>query len=411
MSETGSQLQAAGPLAGLRVIDLTIAMAGPLATQRMADMGAEVIKIEGPNAPDFTRSSPIGGVILGGETTPYLAFNRNKKSLSVDLKDPASREIMDKLVQSADIFIQNFRPGVANRLSVDVDSVRSINPRIIYVSISGFDPDGELAGHPGQDLLLQAFSGMTWNAGQENGAPHPSPAYLVDALTSHLAVEGALAALLRRTRSGQGSHVEVTMVGAALEAQLQETTSFLSADAQPPRVKQPTASIWLGPPYGLYPAADGWVAIAQCDLHILAQALESAELSRLASIKTPDVAAQTEEYKSWRNAVCLEVQNCTQRYTVATLLKRLIGFRLWAQKVNSYRELFDSPEGARWVAEYDHSRAGHIRTIKPAIRFDGVDSAIFLAPPALGENSEAILCSIGVSPSEIARAKSKGMVR
>jgi crotonobetainyl-CoA:carnitine CoA-transferase CaiB-like acyl-CoA transferase len=211
-----------GPLQGLRVIDLTLAMAGPLSTQRLADMGAEVIKVEGPARPDFTRTAVMADVMLGGETTPYLTLNRNKKSLALDLKSDAGREVFLRLVKTADALVQNFRPGVAERLGVGYAALSALRPELVYVSISGYGDDGPMVERPGQDLLVQAFSGLTWNAGTADGPPHPSPVYMIDVMASHLASEGVLAGVIRRMRTGRGGEVKVSLLGAALEVQIQE---------------------------------------------------------------------------------------------------------------------------------------------------------------------------------------------
>ena len=158
-----------GPLAGLRIIDLTLAMAGPLSTQRLADMGADVIKIEGPKRPDFTRSAVMADVTLGGETTPYLTLNRNKKSIALDLKLAEGRTVLLKLAKTADALVQNFRPGVAERLGVGYADLSALRPELVYVSISGYGDEGPMIERPGQDLLVQAFSGLTWNAGTMTG--------------------------------------------------------------------------------------------------------------------------------------------------------------------------------------------------------------------------------------------------
>lgn len=238
------------PLSGLKIVDLTIAMAGPLATQRLADMGADVIKVEVPGTGDLTRVFALSGLRLGDETTSFLALNRNKRSIALNLKSEKGLNILLDLVESADVLIQNFRPGVADRLGLGYVAVCERNPAIIYCSISGYGNQGPMAGRPGQDLLVQAFSGMMFNAGTADGPPHPAPVYLVDTCASHLATSAILAGLYQRSRDSCGQHVEVSLLGAALEIQSQEIMTYLSTGELADRSSAPFASAWLAPPYG-----------------------------------------------------------------------------------------------------------------------------------------------------------------
>src|SRR5690348_3679504 len=180
-------------LSGYRVLDCTIAMAGPFAAQRLGDLGADVIKIEPPTG-EWQRHVSAGGARGNRVNVSFLSLNRNKRSLAIDLKNPEGRAVLLDLVRSADVFLQNYRPGVAERLGVDYETLRAINPRIVYVSMSGYGETGPYRDRPGQDLLLQAMSGAMLSSGRAGDPPLPAGQYLVDAVTAYTAFEGALAA-------------------------------------------------------------------------------------------------------------------------------------------------------------------------------------------------------------------------
>ena len=247
---SGQAMPTSGPLSGLRVLDLTIALAGPMSSQRMGEMGANIIKIEAPGGGDFSRYSTMAGITKFGDATTFVTLNRNKRSLILDLKTEAGREVLYRMVKDADVLIQNFRPRVASKLGIDYGTLSAINPRLVYGSISGYGEDGPLKDRPGQDLLLQSFTGLTMNAGRSTELPHPSPLYMVDVSASHLLTEGVLAALVARATTGRGQEIKVAMVSAIMEMQVQELTSFMSSDGPPSSVSEPAglnlhgAALW-----------------------------------------------------------------------------------------------------------------------------------------------------------------------
>ena len=195
-----------GILSGIRVLDCSIAMAGPFAAQRLGDLGADVVKVE-PVTGEWQRHVAAGGARGNKVNVSFLSLNRNKRSLAVDLKAPEGKEILYDLVKTADVFLQNYRPGVAKRLGVDYETLSKLNPRLVYVSMSGYGESGPYVNRPGQDLVLQAMSGAMLSAGRAGEAPTPAGQYLVDAITAYTAFEGALAALFHRERTGEGQLV------------------------------------------------------------------------------------------------------------------------------------------------------------------------------------------------------------
>jgi len=391
--------QDGGALHGLRVIDLTLAMAGPLSTQRLADMGAEVIKIEGPARPDFARTAVMADVTLGGETTPYLTLNRNKKSVALDLKSRAGREALLRLVRTADALVQNFRPGVAERLGVGYAALSALRPELVYVSISGYGDEGPMVDRPGQDLLVQAFSGLTWNAGTSDGPPHPSPVYMIDVMASHLASEAVLAGLIRRMRTGRGGEVKVSLLGAALEVQIQELSTFLTTGREAPRGAHPYASTWMEPPYGVYRTADGWLAIAQSSLSAIGKVLNSAEIARLAGEKPADETDRA-GVNAWRDRIYPAVARALAPWKTEDAVAALFAAGVWSGPVNDYAALKKDPQFAPYFATYEHPRAGRITTTAPTIRFSDETEAALRGAPALGEHTAEILRELGYTDAE-----------
>jgi len=390
---------ARGPLAGLRIIDLTLAMAGPLSTQRLADMGAEVIKIEGPSRPDFTRSAPMADVHLGGETTPYLTLNRNKKSLALDLKAEAGRDVLYRLVETADAVVQNFRPGVAGRLGIDYATLTAIRPDLVYVSISGYGDEGPMVARPGQDLLVQAFSGLTWNAGSKDALPHPSPVYMIDVMASHLASEGVMAGILQKLRTGKGSEVKVSLLGAAIEVQIQELSTYLTTGRQAPRGAQPYASTWMEPPYGIYRTADGWIAIAQSSLAAIAGVLGSERLGQLAGEKPADLEDR-DSINEWRDKIYPVVADAISGWKTEDAIVNFFAAGIWSGPVNDYADIKTHPQFASYFVTYEHPRAGTITTTAPTVRFSTDPSPAIRGAPRLGEHTLEILGELGFSPKE-----------
>ena len=358
-----------GPLAGLRVLDLTIALAGPMCSQRMGEMGANIIKIEAPGGGDFSRYSTMAGITKFGDATTFVTLNRNKRSLILDLKSEAGRQALYRMVKDADVLIQNFRPRVATKLAIDYATLSAINPRLVYGSISGYGEDGPLKDRPGQDLLLQSFTGLTMNAGRSTELPHPSPLYMVDVSASHLLTEGVLAALVARATTGRGQEIKVTMVSAIMEMQVQELTSFMSSEAPPRRSLSPQASIYMEPPYGIYQCRDAHLALAQVDLNVLADVIGVPVLKDLKASRPKQ--GDSDKLMQWRDDIYDAVAARLSENTVAHWDELLTAAGLWCGPVNDYATFLAHPQTQRYLTTMTHSKGGEYRTVAPAIRFSG----------------------------------------
>jgi CoA:oxalate CoA-transferase len=251
------------PLEGLLVLDFSQFLAGPAAALRLADLGARVIKIERPLTGDLCRQLYISNLELDGDSTLFHSINRNKQSFAADLKKPEDRALVAQLVRKADVLIQNFRPGVIEKLGFDYATVEGMNPRIVYGEITGWGKAGPWRDKPGQDLLAQSLSGLVWLNGDAGQPPVPFGLAIADMFTGACLVEGILACLVRRGVTGKGGKVEVSLLEAVLDFQFEVLTTHLNDGGKPPqRSAINNAHAYLGAPYGIYSTADGYIAIA-----------------------------------------------------------------------------------------------------------------------------------------------------
>ncbi|MBB5157102.1 CaiB/BaiF CoA transferase family protein [Saccharopolyspora phatthalungensis] len=383
---------ACGPLAGVRVLDVTQMLAGPMAAMRLADLGADVIKIEPPEAGEFNRTHGYAGVDIEGHKTTFLGLNRNKRSLAVDLKSAAGRELFHKLVAGADVLVQNFRVGTVQRLGIDFEAVHKINLRLVYASISGYGLSGPGAGRPGQDLVLQGYSGSMWFVGAESDPPVPGGIPAIDAMTGYQVAIGVLAALRGRDATGVGTHVEVDMLSVVLDAQVQELVTYLNAGVVPARGTEAGAHAWVGAPYGVYRTADGWLTLAMCPVDVLGDALDDDVLRSY----TRHEDAQLHSAEIYRRIRPRFAERTTQQW-----IEHLDGFNIWSGPVYDYRALeADAQVQARGlIVEMEHPEAGTVRTIASPIRLDGRVSSIRKAPPLLGADTRDLLTELGYAES------------
>ncbi|MFJ4223486.1 CaiB/BaiF CoA transferase family protein [Microbacterium sp. NPDC089695] len=276
------------PLDGVVVLDFSQFLAGPVAAMRLADLGARVIKIERPGTGDIGRTLAFAGRVADGETVSFHAMNRNKEGITADLKNPADLERVLDLVAQADVIIQNFRPGVMERIGLDYASVRSRNPRIVYASASGFGDEGPWRDRPGQDLLAQSIAGIPWLNGSHDDGPVPIGVSVADHLMSCHIAQGVTALLYRRERTGAGGLVQTSLLEAMLDLQFELLTTHLNdADVSVRRGGRHSAHAFLAAPYGTYPTADGYLALAMNPIPKLGELLG---LPALAAMHDPDDA-------------------------------------------------------------------------------------------------------------------------
>jgi len=392
-----------GILSGYRVLDCSIAMAGPFAAQRLGDLGADVIKVE-PTAGEWQRFRAAGGATGNRINTSFLSLNRNKRSLAIDLKAPEGKAALLDLVKDADVFVQNYRPGVAARLGVDYATLSATNPRLVYVSMSGYGETGPYTRYPGQDLLLQAMSGAMLSHGRAGDPPAPAGQYLADAVTAYSAFEGVLAALLHRERTGEGQLVEVNMLDAVINFQMQELSVFTAGHKPQTRSAEPHAHCYIRAPYGVFATADGYIALAFASLHTLGEL-----------IGEPSFAGMDDETDSWthRDAIFAAVRERLPARTSAQWLELFRANDIWAGPVYGYADVVADPQVQHngTFVEYDHPSEGRVKTPGFPIRFSRTPSTVERGAPQVGEHSREVLGEAGYDADVIDRLIAAGVVR
>jgi crotonobetainyl-CoA:carnitine CoA-transferase CaiB-like acyl-CoA transferase len=394
--------QQPGVLAGYRVLDCSIAMAGPFAAQRLGDLGADVVKVE-PVTGEWQRHAAAGGAGGNRINVSFLSLNRNKRSLAVDLKTDGGRDLLRRLVASADVFLQNYRPGVAARLGVDYESLRAVNPALVYVSISGYGEDGPYAQRPGQDLLLQAMSGAMLSSGRAGEPPRAAGQYLVDAVTASTAFEGVLAALLHRERTGEGQLVTVNMLDAITTLQMQELSVHTVGGLPQERSGQPHAHVYIRAPYGAFKTADGYIVIAFPPLKTLGELL--GEDSFLDMV---------DEEHGWSHRD--EIFEATARHLETRpsqhWLDEFAAAGIWAGPVYGYADLLQDPQirhNGTFVT-YDHPTEGSVTTPGFPYRFSATPPRIDRGAPLAGEHTREVLGELGLDGAAIDRLLADGVV-
>jgi crotonobetainyl-CoA:carnitine CoA-transferase CaiB-like acyl-CoA transferase len=391
-----------GILSGYRVLDCSIAMAGPFAAQRLGDLGADVVKVE-PVTGEWQRHVAAGGAEGNKVNVSFLSLNRNKRSLALDLKAPEGKQILVDLVKTADVFLQNYRPGVAKRLGVDYESLKAINPKIIYISISGYGESGPYMNWPGQDLVLQGLSGAMLSAGREGEPPTAAGQYLVDAITAYTAFEGALAALLHRERTGEGQLVEVNMLDAITTIQMQELSVFTVGGKQQKRSAEPHAHVYIRAPYGAFATTDGFIIISFPKLKTLGEVIGED------SFLTMDDAVDTWKY---RDEIFARTRDKIKTKSSAEWLAALRAADIWCGPVYGYADLVKDPQIIHngTFVEYDHPTEGHVKTPGFPIRFSKTPSTVDRGAPVTGQDTRDVLTEAGYDAATIDRLLAAGVI-
>ncbi|MBE7559002.1 CoA transferase [bacterium] len=275
------------PLEGLIVLDFSQFLAGPSAALRLADLGARVIKIERPGGGEAGRSLGISDVTIQGSSLLFHTINRNKESFAANLKDPTDLETVKRLVAKADVLIENFRPGVMEKLGLGYDAARRLNPRLVYGTITGYGPEGPWKDKPGQDLLAQSVSGLVWLNGNAGDPPLPFGLATADVLAGAHLVQGILACLVHRGVTGEGGYVQVSLLESMLDFQFEVLTTHLNDGGKlPQRSAINNAHAYLGAPYGIYATADGYLALAMGSVPRLGELLECPALLQYSDPQT-----------------------------------------------------------------------------------------------------------------------------
>lgn len=373
------------PLADIKVLDFAQFLAGPMAALRLADLGAEVVKIERPGVGDLCRSLVIQDQKVGSDSLLFHTINRNKKSVAADLKSPEDLEKVKDLIRDADVMIHNFRPGVMERIGLGWDDVRALNPKLVYGTVTGYGTTGPWVKKPGQDLLVQSMTGMPWLSGDADQPPVPAGFAALDITCGNHLVQGVLAALLRRERSGAGALVEVDLMTSSLDMQFELFTAFLNGDGEMvTRSAVSNANPSVGAPYGIYACSDGYLAIAMTPIQTLAELIDCNELE---AYSDPAIALFR------RDEIKAVLRDHLVGQTVQYWLDRLEPADIWCAPVMDWPEFIRTEGFAALdaVQDIEASDGTQIRTTRCPIRIDGTVMKSTKGGPALGADTQNIL--------------------
>lgn len=379
------------PLEGLLVVDFGQFLSAPSASLRLADLGARVIKIERPGRGDICRELYVSNVILDGESSVFHAINRNKQSFAADLKQEADRRRVRGLVRRADVVIHNFRPGVIERLGFGYEEVRRINPQVVYGEISGYGTEGPWRNKPGQDLLAQSLSGLTWLSGNANG-PVPMGLAIADILSGAHLVQGILACLVRRSVTGAGGLVQVSLLESVLDLQFETLTTFFQDGGQPvERSRTNSAHAYLAAPYGIYRTRDGWLALAMGEIPRLGRLLGCPPLERYQDPR--DWYDRRDEIKA------LLAEHLASRAT-GEWLAVLEPADVWCADVLDWRRLLEHEGFAvlGMVQTVVRGSGFSYRTTRCPIRIDGERLYARRGSPGVGEHTASLVEEFQLDP-------------
>lgn len=371
------------PLEGILVLDLSQFLAGPSAALRLADMGADVIKIERPDGGDLSRKLYVSNTRIEDDSTIFHAINRNKRSLALNLKEVADLEKLRSLISKADVLIQNFRPGVIERIGLGYEQVKALNPRLVYGSISGYGDKGPWKSKPGQDLLVQSMSGLAWMSGDAPQPPVATGVAVADMMAGAHLVQGVLAALVRRGQTGIGGRVDVSLMESIIDLQFEFFSTFLNDGGRAPeRSAIGSASAYLAAPYGIYPTADGYLALAMGSLAKLADLLEIGDLR----------AFSQDESFSARDEIKALISDRLITSSTSHWLALLEAQDVWCAPVMDWPALMahDGFKALEMVQEVHTSAGAPLRTTRCPIRIDGRMLRSGKGAPKIGEDNDSI---------------------
>lgn len=372
------------PLKGLLIIDFSQFLAGPSASLRLADLGARVVKIERPGVGDLCRNLSISNLVIDGESAVFQTINRNKESYTADLKDPEQKSHVIELIKRADVMIQNFRPGVIERIGLDYDSVKEINSKIVYGSVSGYGTKGPWVGKPGQDLLVQAMSGLVHLNGNRDDAPQPFGLAIADLITGAHLVQGLLACLVRRGITNEGGHVEVSLLESTLDFQFEVLTTHLNDGGKlPERSSINNAHAYLGAPYGIYQSKDGYIALAMGSVITLGELIDCGSLSTYSN---------EDDWFDLRDEIKAILVDHLSTQSTEYWLSKLEPADFWCADVMSWDRLLkhEGFTNLEMIQTTQHPSGTPIRTTRCPINIDGERLYSAKSAPRLGEDTARI---------------------
>lgn len=373
-----------GPLKGLVVADFTQLAQGPWATQMLGDMGADIIKIE-PTKGDWMRHYAYGNLYPNGESISFVSFNRNKRSIALNLKDPEGNKIAIDIITKADILVENFRPGVMERLGLGYDDMKKLNPGLVYCSSSGYGASGPYLNRPGQDLLAQSIGGGAALNGKKGEMPGITAVGQADLLTSLYINQSVLAAIYARAQTGKGQKIETNLLNSVVGFHVQEVTAYLHKGENPERSESGIPNPWVGAPYGLYNTKDGYVAIGMNSVQKLAQVIGLEKYDSEKFVSNNIIES--------RDAIRFDFDAVFKTKTTDEWLKILLAEDIWCSQVNTFDEMVQDPQikHNEMIIEIDHPVVGKMKTTGFPVWFSETPQKIYKPSPLLNADAEEIL--------------------
>ena len=371
------------PLKGLTVLEFSQYLSGPSAGLRLSDLGARVIKIERPGSGDACRKLAISNLWVDDSSLLFHTINRNKESFAADLKHEEDLDRVRQLIARADVMTHNFRPGIMEKIGLGYEEVRSINPKLVYATVTGYGKEGPWKDKPGQDLLIQSLSGLLFTSGNRSADPTPFGLAIADIMGGSQLVQGILAALIRRNRTGRGALVEVSLMESILDLQFELLTTYFASRRQPERSEKANAHPLLGAPYGIYPTAAGFIAIAMTPIHRLARVIGC---DGLTAFQSSDTFSQRDEIKD-------VLTRFLSTGPTKAWMEKLVPEDIWCMEVLNWHAMVEHEAYQALQMEQDIlTREGkHITTTRCPIRWNGHILYSPTGAPGLGEHTSAII--------------------
>lgn len=377
-----------GPLSGLVVADFTQLAQGPWATQMLGDMGADIIKIE-PEKGDWMRHYAYGNLYPNGESISFVSFNRNKRSIALNLKDPEGIKVAKSIIAKADILVENFRPGVMDRLGLGYDEIKKTNPKLVYCSSSGYGSSGPYLHRAGQDLLAQSIGGGSALNGKKGDMPVVTAVGQADLLTSLFINQAVMAAIYSRSKTGKGQKIEANLLNSVVGFHIQEVTAYLHKGENPERSESGIPNPWLGAPYGLYNTSNGYLAIGMNSVQKLARVigLEKYDSEAYAS---NNIIESRDEIRFAFDAVF-------KTKSTEAWLKILLEHDVWCSQVNTFDDMVEDPQiqHNEMIIEIEHPTIGKVKTTGFPVWFSDTPQKIYKPSPLLNEHKDEILKEFG----------------
>jgi crotonobetainyl-CoA:carnitine CoA-transferase CaiB-like acyl-CoA transferase len=391
-------------LEGVKVLDFSQLLQGPFATQMMGDLGADVIKIERNGSGDIYRGMTFFNQWIAGDESPcFMAWNRNKRSLAIDIKSPQGKEIVYKLAKEADVLVENFRPGVMERLGYGYEDLKKINPRIIYCSASGWGDDGPYLTRPGQDLLVQSVSGAIMTSGKNSDGPVAIGTALCDQVNGLNSVYAILAALYYRERTGKGQEIKTNLLSSAIAFQMQDYFTIQNLGQNFERPESKIGHPGNPAPFGMYQTSDGYLTIAMSPWPKLVEALGNQSLMRY---NDPQVLFDD------RDKIHGIIEAITVTKTTDEWLEIMLGLDLWVAKVNDQRDVEKDPQVIHnnTFIDVEHPKAGKVKVTNIPFTMSETPGQIKRSSPLIGEHGTEILIEIGYSEGDIENLVSENVI-